>query len=204
MSLFCVKIAYSCYLLKSQCQTRTWSWNHWKTNYPEVCICPGEWRMDFCLLLTSGLRPQIYPTAKGVLGQGKWTRSHGKPLPWFLVSSHRSSSTSAHAWETEAMWGGRVHGLWSETTLPPRVTSFKMVSVGIWVLFSCLQNRANTFPLIGLVWRWKHITSFKRLASSRCFTPPHPTAARGIGDNTSIFWAQHPEQISQALAFLES
>lgn len=31
--------------------------------------------MDFCLLLTSGLRPQIYPTANSVLGQGKWRGS---------------------------------------------------------------------------------------------------------------------------------
>lgn len=60
--------------------------------------------MDFCLLLTSGFRPQIYPTANGVLGQGKWTWSHWKPLPWFLLSSHRSSSTSAHAREREATW----------------------------------------------------------------------------------------------------
>lgn len=35
---------------KTQCQTRTLSQNHWKTNYLEVCVCPGEWRWIFVYL----------------------------------------------------------------------------------------------------------------------------------------------------------
>lgn len=62
---------------KTQCQTRTLSQNHWKTNYLEVCVCPGEWRWIFVYLWLQGLRPQILPIARGGLRLERWVQSAG-------------------------------------------------------------------------------------------------------------------------------
>lgn len=82
MSLFCVKIAYSCYLT-SQCQTRTLSWNHWKTNYLEVCICPGEWRWIFVCFWLQGLDHKSIQLPAVSWGKGSGLGATGNLCPGF-------------------------------------------------------------------------------------------------------------------------